>query len=177
MKKSMGLKPLVIILIIIIGLYVVAELLTLNERKLNRDLSDFDIEQVDLIKIIRPKNDVSIISRKSTESWETSYGKDQFQSQKTTINELLASISNLKSEDIATSEKAKWGDYDVADSSAIFISVESNKSTIYKLLIGKTKNNSSGKTTTFVRLPGEETVYVINGDLKAKFSPEMDAFH
>ncbi len=187
MFKSLGMKPLIIILIAFVGLYIVAEILSATDRNFRSELTEFDNEQVDQIRIIHPNADYAIELIKSGNEWKVVAGSHNYLADGNTIKNILGSISNLKTERVAATKKEKWGNFDVTDSTAVFIKVEANGEIVCKLLVGKmdfkqipSKNQYQQqpqiKTTSFVRIPGDDAVYAVDAYLKPIFSNDINRY-
>ncbi len=113
--------------------------------------------------------------------WQLIKGENKAEADSGSIGRMIQTLSNLRAKRMASRKKEKWSEYKV-DSSATHVSAFYGSSKQVELHIGTlgfNQNPNGGgmnqgiEPYTFVRLEGEDDVYVVDGFLSATFSPSF----
>jgi hypothetical protein len=190
MYRKFDLKKLLLILVILVA--IVAIVLVADSKKGNRSFraSMFESDTAKVTRIVlQPKSDVENIVdiRREKDGWKVGSGNSSFAADAMMVNDLLGSLTQLKTLRVAGNDKSKWNDFEVTDSTAMKVKVYTGRKLKSGLYIGrfnyqqpKNRNpydyNQRGTMSTYVRLDGEKTVYLVEGFLAMTFNRSVNDF-
>ncbi len=160
-----------------------------GERSFRAKMIDEDTSGITRI-IIDPRSEkASLIelSRKK-DGWNVSSGKETYSADQMMIANILAILADMKPQRVVARNKSAWSEYDVTDSAATKIKVYAGKKRSSELYIGRfnyqqPKNQQQsyygqqrGTLSTYVRLAGDNEVYVVEGFLGMSFNRTVSDF-
>jgi hypothetical protein len=187
----MNLKKLSFIFIFL--LVMVALVLLVDQKKgkktFRTDLFDADTAEITAI-IIHPKADQSkpLTLVKDGKEWTVKEGEKAFSADPGMVKEMLRTLNDMKATRVAATEKTRWKEFEVDDSTSTGILVKKGKKTVSTLYLGKfsyqmPKNtnpydyyNRQPKISTYVRVGNEKFVYVTEGFLTMVFNRNLNDF-
>jgi Domain of unknown function (DUF4340) len=154
-----------------------------GKRTFRTDLFEADTADVTAI-IIRTKadRDNPITLEKMKSGWQLKSKNRQFNAEEGIVQEILRTLNDLQATRVAATDKSKWKEFEVDDSSATKILVKKDKKLVSTLYLGKfsyqvPKNsnpydyyNQQPKISTYVRVGDEKQVYVVEGFLSMLFN-------
>ena len=190
LNKYLNTKTLVILLVIVLGIYFLAGMFENDDRTFRSDLVSVDTAKITKI-VITPKIGGSdeITFTKTGSDWDLKSAGKSYKSDKNTIKNILTKLSVLRPERVAATEKSKWKKYEVTDSTCTKVTLYSGDKAESKIYVGKfsytqppkvqgmpQQQQGQGKMSTYVRLAGEDEVYVVDGFLKMDIQPKVDAY-
>jgi hypothetical protein len=191
MFKKMTLGKLSLLFLFL--LVLVALVVYLDQRKgkktFRTDLFEADTAKVSAL-IIYPRadrdNPIEIIKDKS--GWELKITDKKYSADAGAVKEMLCDLNDLRATRVAATDKSKWKEYEVDDTSATRVVVKAGRKIVSTLFIGKfsyrmPKNvnpydyyNQQAKISTYVRVDDEKHVYVVEGFLGMVFNRNANDF-
>ena len=190
LNKFLNTKTLVILLVIVLAIYFLAGMFENDERTFRSDLVSVDTAKITKI-VITPQigGGDEITFTKTGSDWELKSAGKSYKSDKNTIKNILTKLSILRPERVAAIEKSKWKEYEVTDSTSTRVTLYSGDKAESEIYVGKfsytqppkvqgmpQQQQGQGKMSTYVRLAGEDEVYVVDGFLKMDIQPKVDAY-
>ncbi len=189
MSKKLNIKSLLIVFVVLLAIVVLVAVRDSKkgDRSFKVNLIPLDSASITAITIY-PKSDKNTIElKKSGNTWELETKNKSYTAELNTIKEMLSTLTNLKAERVAATDKSKWGTFEVNDTSATRVVLNNGKRSGADLFIGKftyqqPKNPSpynygqQGTMTSYVRLAGDKNVYAVNGFLSMMFNRTADNF-
>ena len=189
LNKFLNTKTLVILLVIVVGIYLLAGMFENDDRTFRSDLVSVDTAKITKI-VITPKIEGGdeITFTKTGSDWDLKSAGKSYKSDKNTIKNILTKLSILRPERVAATEKSKWKEYEVTDSTSTKVTLYSGDNVESEIYVGKfsytqppkvegmPQQQGQGKMSTYVRLAGEDEVYVVDGFLKMDIQPKVDAY-
>lgn len=171
MFKKLNFRTLLLIFGGLLVLVMVMQLLkhSRGERNFKEKLLDIDTAKVSAI-ILMPrheKNEIRII--RNGNKWEFKVKDKTYQAEKSTIEDMLRTLTSIKPERIAATEKSEWTKFEVTDTAPVRVKVEQKGEIAADFLVGKFAY-SQYRQSTYVRLFGENDVYSIDGFLAMVFN-------
>jgi hypothetical protein len=191
MYKKITMKKLFFVFIFLLILVVLV--LYIDQKKGKRtfrtDLFEADTAKVTAIIIhTKAAHDKPLTLLKGEEDWLLNSDDREFSADKGMVNEMLRTLNDLKATRVAATDKAKWKEFEVDDSSSTKILVKKGKKIVSTLYIGKftyamPKNvnpydyyNQQAKISTFVRIGDEKYIYAVEGFLSMIFNRNVNDF-
>jgi len=189
LNKFLNTKTLVILLVIVVGIYLLAGMFENDDRTFRSDLVSVDTAKITKI-VITPKIEGGdeITFTKTGSDWDLKSAGKSYKSDNNTIKNILTKLSILRPERVAATEKSKWKEYEVTDSTSTKVTLYSGDNVESEIYVGKfsytqppkvegmPQQQGQGKMSTYVRLAGEDEVYVVDGFLKMDIQPKVDAY-
>jgi hypothetical protein len=189
LNKFLNTKTLVILLVIVLGIYFLAGMFENDDRTFKSELVSVDTAKITKI-IITPKigGGDEITFTKTGSEWDLKSAGKSYKSSKSSINNILAKLSMLRPERVAATENTKWKEFEVTDSTSTRVTLYSGDKVASEIYVGKfsytqppqvqgmPQQQNQGKMSTYVRLAGEDEVYVVDGFLKMEIQPKVDAY-
>ncbi|NOX46129.1 MAG: DUF4340 domain-containing protein [Chlorobi bacterium] len=189
LNKFLNTKTLVVLLVIVLGIYFLTGMFENDDRTFKSDLVSVDTAEITKI-VISPKigGGDEIIFTKTGSDWDLKSAGKSYKSDKSTIKNILVKLSILRPERVAATDKSKWKDYEVTDSTSTKVTLYSGDKVESEIYVGKfsytqppktqgmPQQRGQGKMSTYVRLAGEDEVYVVDGFLKMDIQPKVDAY-
>lgn len=180
-------------------LYIIAGLLILfgivkwyqknrAEHTLKSELVKLDTARVNEIDIFPlSENREEIKFYKEGNEWKIKKGNIIAEPDPSVVKNLLTTLNDMKVKNLVATDRKKWKDYNVTDTSATRVKVIENKRVKLNLLIGRfsyQQNQSpyamyggGGVTgTTYVRKENENEVYGVDGFLVFTFNQQFNNF-
>lgn len=191
MYKKKTIRKLAVFFVILLAL-VVAVLLVDQKRGKSTFRTDlFEADTADVTAIIirtRTDRDNPVILEKKKSGWKLKSGDRQFNAEPAMVQEMLRTLHDLKATRVAATDKTKWKEFEVDDSSAVRITVKKDKKLVSTLYLGKfsyqmPKNanpydyyNQQPKISTYVKVGDEKQVYVAEGFLSMIFNRSFNDY-
>ncbi len=189
LNKFLNTKTLIILLAIVLGIYFLTGMFENEDRTFRSELVSVDTAEITKI-IITPKigGGDEITFTKTGYEWNLQSAGKSYKSEKASINNILIKLSNLRPERVAATENSKWKEFEVTDSTSTRVALFAGDKAQSEIYIGKfsytpppqgqgmNQQQSQGKMSTYVRLAGEDEVYVVDGFLKMDIQPNVDAY-
>ena len=190
MSKKINIKSLLIVFAVLLVIVVLVAIRDSKkgDRSFKVDLIPLDSAQVTAITIYpRSYKDNTIKLQKENGIWRLLKGDKSYTAEKNTVKEILNTLTHLKAERVAATDKEKWATFEVNDTSATRVTLGTGRKTGADLYIGKFSYqqppNSNpynygqqGKMTTYVRLAGDKNVYAVDGFLSMMFNRKTNDF-
>ncbi len=189
LNKFLNTKTLLILLVIVLGIYFLAGMFENEDRTFRSDLVSVDTAEITKI-VITPKigGGDEITFTKTGPEWNLQSAGKSYKSDKSTINNILIKLSLLRPERVAATEESKWREFEVTDSTSTRVALFAGDKIESEIYVGKfsytqppktqgmPQQQAQGKMSTYVRLAGEDEVYVVDGFLKMDIQPKVDAY-
>ncbi|MBN2275352.1 MAG: DUF4340 domain-containing protein [Bacteroidales bacterium] len=187
----MNIKKLSFIFIFL--LVLVALVLLIDQKKgkktFRTDLFNADTAEITAI-VIYPGADQSkpLTLLKNGKDWIVKEDEKAFSADPGMVKEMLRTLNDMKATRVAATEKARWKEFEVDDSTSTRILVKKGKKTVSALYLGKfsyqmPKNtnpydyyNRQPEISTYVRVGDEKFVYVTKGFLTMVFNRSLNDF-
>ncbi len=190
MYKKLNIKTLAVVLIILLAAVIAVYLSDAKkgERSFRSKMIDADTSRITSI-VIYPKAvmEDAIELEKTSDGWRVISGNNMYPADEMMIKNMLTVLAGLKPQRLAATEKSRWGEYDVTDSSATRVKLYTGKKLATQLYVGRfnyqpPKNQNpynygqQGTMSTFVRLADEKSVYSVEGFLGMTFGRSVNDF-
>lgn len=193
MFKKLNIKILIIILIVLVAIYFLADIFGNRERSFRSQIVEVDTARVTDIYINIPKEnaEISLSRTGGSTDWSVMSGGQKFPADASVVKGILGQFADLKPERVAANSKAKWGQYEVSDSAGTRVKLNDGKKELVDIYIGKFSytqppqqpgqqqnpyQQQRGKMTSFVRLTDEEKVYAVEGFMKMSFQKDINSY-
>jgi len=168
------------ILLGLVAVFVVTRLTRVrkSEQTLRTELVEIDTSRVTSILLYpRAEQGKELEFSRSGSAWDVSMEGTTAPANRDQVRNILAELRNLKIEQLVARSSDSWNDYQVNDSLGTRIVVREGKNTTMDLVVGRfhyqpapqqgynmyQQNRGTGKT--YIRLTGEEEVYLADGFL------------
>jgi len=191
MYKKKTIRKLAVFFVVLLALVVTVLLVDQKKgkRTFRTDLFEADTADVTAI-IIRTKadRDNPVILERKKSGWQLKSGDRLFNAEPVMVQEILRALNDLKATRVAATDKAKWKEFEVDDSSATKIMVKKDKKLVSTLYLGKfsyqiPKNanpydyyNQQPKISTYVKVGDDKQVYVAEGFLSMIFNRSINDY-
>lgn len=191
MYKKKTNQKLAVFFFILLAMVVVVLLVDQKKGKRTFRTDLFEADTADVTAIIirsRADRDNPVILEKKKSGWQLKSGDRQFNAEPFMVQEMLRALHDLKASRVAATDKAKWKEFEVDDSSATKIEVKKDKKLVSTLYLGKfsyqmPKNanpydyyNQQPKISTYVKVGDEKQVYVAEGFLSMIFNRSINDY-
>jgi hypothetical protein len=191
MYKKKTIRKLAVFFVILLALVVAVLLMDQKKGKSTFRTDLFETDTADVTAIIirtRADRDNPVILEKKKSGWQLKSGDRQFNAEPAMVQEMLRTLNDLKAIRVAATDKAKWKEFEVDDSSAVKITVKKDKKLLSTLYMGKfsyqmPKNanpydyyNQQPKISTYVKVGDEKQVYVAEGFLSMIFNRSFNDY-
>jgi hypothetical protein len=192
MYKKGNIKILLVILVLLAAVFALIKIQESKqgERTFRSHIVDADTSNVTAIVIKQPKKNKKLELYQSNGQWKVKQGTEEYAAYPSTLNRLLSTLDGLKTESVAAMSKDSWNDYEVTDSVATKVIVKTNNNETQEFLIGKfnfkqpknqqpmhyLRGSNRGTMQTYIRLAGENEVYIVEGYLKMIFRTNVDNY-
>lgn len=183
-------KPgvLMIVLIVLLAAYFLVRHFSSGDRTFRDKVLEFDPESVTEVFITIPGQPEQTHLRLDGREWMVLIRDRAYRADTTSILSMINQLSDLATKRYAGKGKDIWEKYELTDSAAVSIGMMAGKKELAGLMIGKfdysqasgqssnPMRQQQGEMSTYVRLPGEKDVYVVDGFLKMTIGRTGDAF-
>jgi hypothetical protein len=192
MFKKLNLKVLIVLLVILGAIFAITEFTGDKERSFSRVLVAVDTAKVEQIHIQIPKDESEIILNRTGESdWQVTSEGNTYPADPSIVRSILAQFDEIKPERIAATSKDRWEEYEVSESAAIRVTLNSGSRDLADVYFGKFSfsqppqaqqqmqqqmQQQQGNMTSFVRKAGEEQVYAVEGFLRMTYQSGVNAY-
>jgi hypothetical protein len=184
--KNLGILFVFLLIIVVLVIFIDQRR---GKRTFRTELFDADTSKVTEI-IIRPKSDTEnpLQLLKSNSGWVLKSNKKEFEADPGMVNEILRTLKDMRASRIAATDKSKWRNFEVTDSSATRVTVKKGGKTVSTLYIGKfsyqmPKNTNpysyygqQAKISTYVRIGSKDNVYAVEGFLTMLFNRNINDY-
>jgi len=187
MFRKIDTKTLIIIFIVLFSVVLVVQWWDRHkgERTFKSELLTLDSAKVTAIYVY-PKNAKTgaITLSKISNGWTVTNQAKTFSGDVEFISSMLKDLSHLKSMRVAATDKSKWKEFELTDSAATRVKIEVDKKIEGDLYVGKFSYQQSqnpyqqrgGSVSTYVRVAGDDNVYVVDGFLSMMFNREVSSY-
>jgi len=179
---------LVGILVVLAIAYAINYFSDKNDRSFKDTITDFDANLVTYVKIHTPSQMQTVELQKQENDWRVIDGSNSYPADTLGIQNLVHSLSGLKTKRFAGKSRAFWPKYEVTDSLSTQVTLKSDSKVVLKILLGKfdykmpqnqnpqAMQRQQADVSSYVRLDGENEVYAVDGFLKMSFNREAMSF-
>jgi hypothetical protein len=190
MFKKINNKILLLIFVVLAALvvYMLIDDNKKGERTFKSELFIVDSAKVDKITIYpKGKNKSEINLIKTGKSWEIKNNNKTFPADTMVIQNILQTLSNVKTIRVAGTDKSTWKEFEITDTSATRVVVEQDKEITADFRYGKISysqnrqsqyygGNRNVSVNSYIRLAGDDKVYVVDGFFPMVFSNQVSQF-
>lgn len=156
-----------------------------SKSSFSSDLPGFDSAAVTTI-LITPKSEkgAEVIFSKTDTIWSVSKGNISATPRQGIAESMISELKGMKVLKVASRKKEKWNEYEVGDSAASHVILKSGDQTLFDIFIGKfdfERTQMGGgqfgqggiSGSTYIRLGGEDVIYVVEGFISFTFNSEF----
>ncbi|MEM6723119.1 MAG: DUF4340 domain-containing protein, partial [Bacteroidota bacterium] len=149
-----------------------------SKSKYKTVITAVDSSQITKIEIICKKENREMITLERTaDSWIGRKGNIESLVDHASINSLIDQIDQINVKRVASVNADRWTDFELSDSTANVVRAYAGDQKIIHLLVGNfTFQQQPQSVTTFVREPGDETVYGIEGLLSMNMDRNFQSY-
>lgn len=191
MFHKLNIKTLIIILIVLAAVYLIIDMMGDKERSFRSEIIEIDTASITSVLITIPKEQVEItLSRTGTSSdWVVVSEGNKYPADISVVKNILAQLNDIKAERIAATNKDKWDQFEVSDSTGTRVILKEGKKEVADIYVGKFSytqppqgaqqnqyQQQRGKMTSFVRLSDEKEVYAVDGFLKMSYQNDVNSY-
>lgn len=189
MFKRLNTKVLIVSVVVLAILFAVSEFAGKKERSFRSVLIEADTSLIQKIQLRFPEsNDIQLLREHN--GWKVSgNGGTSYTTDPQVMQSILGQLVMMKPDRIAANSSEKWKSLQVDDSAAVRVDVyQSKNEPIASLFLGtiSMSQQTGGQQQmmrqqqpdikTFVRVKGDDRVYMVNGFLKMAYQPEISAY-
>lgn len=190
LSKYLNTKTLIVLLIILVGVFLWIKLTEKEDRTFKNQLVEIDTAKVSEIKIL-PKlgsDDKEIVFTRTGSEWKLESDGKFYRPDEAAVRNILTELLRMRTERVAGTNKSKWKELEVTDSTASRIQVLENSKILADIYLGKfsysqapqqdprMQQRQQARMFTNIRLAGDETVYVVEGFIKMNIQPKVDSY-
>ena len=179
MFKKLNTKTLLALFGVLLVLVVILQLVKNHsgEGNFRSKIIETDTADITKITILPKKANDKVVLTKTGNSWDVVSQGKTYKADQNMIKNILGEIAKLQAERIAANDKSEWEKYQVSDTAALHVSIDSKGKSAENVIIGKfSYQQNPQKFTTYVRLVGEKEVYAVNGFLSMTFNRSANDF-
>lgn len=187
MFKKLNIKVLIIVLVVLAAIFALSEIRGNKDRSFSRVLVAVDTAKVTEIQIGIPMDNFEIrLVRNAEADWSVKSEENTFPADLNMVKSILGQFHEIKPERIAATSKDRWTEYEITDSAAIRVKVNSGSKNLADVYFGKfsytqppqgqMQQQQQGKMTTFVRQAGDQKVYAVEGFLRMTYQKDVNAY-
>ncbi len=191
MFHKLNIKTLIIILIILAAVVVVIDMMGDKERSFRSEIIEVDTAGITSVLITIPKDQVEIILSRTdgSSNWVVMSEGNKYPADMNVVRNILSQLNDIKAERVAATNKEKWDQFEVSDSTGTRVILKDGKKKVADLYIGKFSyaqppqgaqqnpyQQQRGKMTSFVRLEDEKEVYAVDGFLKMSYQNDVNSY-
>lgn len=193
MFKKLNLKVLLALLVILGAIFAISEFTGDKERSFSRVLVAVDTAKVEQVRIQMPEGESEIILNRTGESdWQVTAEDNTYPADQSVVRSILAQFAEIKPERIAATSKDRWEEYEVSESTAIRVKLNSGNKNLADVYFGKfsfsqppqaqqqmqqqMQQQQQGTMTSFVRKAGEDQVYAVEGFLRTTYQSDVNSY-
>jgi hypothetical protein len=159
-----------------------------GERNFSSDL--FKPDTADLVQVNIVNNQQSgqsYLLEKVNDRWQIVKEGETYRADDAAVSAILTALQDLKPKRVAATDRSRWENYEVTDSTAIRVDAETKQGKRFSVYIGKfsyqqpkgqnpyaMQGGPSGTMTSYIRPGNEEIVYAVDGFLRMTFGRSVD---
>lgn len=159
-------KTLLIVFVALLILYGLNRLISgRGDSNFNSELIKIDTAAVSTIHVlIKQPEEADITLKREGANWIVSNGQLSVKAQQTAVDELLAAISLVKTNQIAATSAGSWTEYGVDEEHGTLVEVFSDDKKLESFVVGRLSFNPQTQSAlSYLRIEGENEVYAIDG--------------
>jgi hypothetical protein len=188
MFKKLNFRILVIIFVLLLAIVLISkyidsrkgertfkkELITLKTNDVTAIIYNPDPKSPDEVKIVKEGNE-----------WKVYSGNKGYKADSSLVSGMINSLISLQPERVAATDKSKWKEFQVEDTSSTHVKVMKGDEVLASLIVGKFSytpqpsqnpyQKQQGKMTSYVRVADDDEVYAVDGFLKFAFQKNVNA--
>ena len=176
---------LLIIFLVLAGLFVVSRYLKNRkyERTLKTDLVQVDTSGIDQILLYpRAENQQEIQFVRKGDNWSVTKGSITAEAGNYSVQNIFSDLISVKAEQLVARNRERWSEFHVDDSLGTRVILKEGNKTKLDIMIGRFNyqpapggytggyGQNQGRGLTYVRLSGEDEVYMVEGFLSMSFN-------
>ena len=168
------LAALFVILLVIAGFMKFSESSS-SSHELLTNVITVDSAKVNRIVISVP-NKRDVVLKKKGAKWEVQKGNgESYQADKSSIQEIISTMSSLKPEAIVSHNPKQFTRYEV-DSTGTKVNFQNGNNQLASIILGRFQMSGQRNVNTYVRPANQNTVFLVNGFLTRSFNRPLDAW-
>ncbi len=190
MFKKLNVKVLIIVLVVLAAIYAISEYTGNKDRSFSRVLFAVDTASVNeiLIRIPADKTDIKLV-RNAVADWSVESDGNRFAADYSVVKSILSQFGEMKPERIAAASRERWNDFEITDSAAIQVKLNSGNKNLAEVYFGKFSytqppqgqgqmqmQQQQGRMTTFVRKAKDDKVYAVEGFLRMTYQKDVNSY-
>ncbi len=189
MTKKLNNKTLLYIFIALLALFFIVKWYqkTRAEKTLNTELVSIDTSKVSEILLYpTAENRKEIKFFKENNVWKVKKDNVVAECEESTVKNLLQTLQELKAKSLVSTDKEKWKDYNVTDTTATRVKVKEKNKVVADLMIGRFSYQPAAQSygmygggvtgSTFVRKYNDKEVYAVEGFIVFTFNQSFNSF-
>nr|NQU91239.1 DUF4340 domain-containing protein [Bacteroidota bacterium] len=191
MFKKLNVKTLIIILIVLVAIYYIADMIGDKERSFRSEVVSVDTANVTAINIsiLKDNAEIKLVKTNDGSGWEVVAEGNKYNADNNVVKTILGQLTDLKPERVAATVEKKWAEYEVSDSTSVRVVLLDGKKELVDIYIGKFSytqppqsaaqnqyQQQRGKMTSFVRVANEDEVYAVEGFLKMSYQKDVNSY-
>lgn len=175
MKKGQILIALsVLVVLLILALLLYKSPYDAKREKPNVAVPTMTADTISSIEITNPPADAAknVTLTKQGDAWMVT-APQKFKADPNIVKSTVDKLAEFEVTGIRSKKAAKHDLFEVTDEKGINVKVNTNDGKTFTFILGK---NSKDFRNSFIRLPGDDNVYVIKGAIKSYISRELSAW-
>lgn len=175
----MNVKSLSIVLVVLLAIVLITQINSKKgDRTFKKQLFDIDTTKITSLSLFPKINNFSEIQfvRKAN-SWVIIKENKEYNVNIFSIENMIRQINNLVPLRLAGNSKDKWVNFELSDSLATRIVINSEKKSLGELYVGKFGYNpQTQQGSSYVRINKDKEVYAVSGFLQSLFDQDVNNF-
>lgn len=149
-----------------------------GESTLRAYLIDVDTSEISGMYLYPTANDFKEIKFfKEGNNWKIDNDGSIIMADNNTLKSMMVELGGLRVVRLASNNKDKWAKYEVTDSLGTKVKIESDGKIVSTIILGKFDYNQETRVASnYVRIEGEDRVYVANGYASMSFNRDLASF-
>lgn len=193
LSKFLNTKTLIILLAVLGVILLIVTFTKKEDRTFKSEMVSIDTSIVTKM-VIQPKlSDAGkeVTFTKTGAEWKLESNGKSYKPDQTSIKNILSELVRMKSERVAATDKSKWKEFEVTDSTATRIMLYNNNKLLSDLYVGKFnyiqppqgqaqqnpgQQQPKGRMSTYVRPADDKEVYVVDGFIKMSIQANVNTY-
>jgi hypothetical protein len=186
MFKKLNFKVLIVLFVALLVAVFISRYIESKkgERSFKHELVTISIDEVSgIVYWPDPGTSKEIRIIKNNDRWAINENNNIFNANIMAVDNLISTLASLTPERVAATDKARWNEFQVGDSTGIRVQLLDGSRVLSDLMIGKFSykpqqganpyQQQQGKMTSYVRLTDDDVVYAVDGFLKMAFQSDI----
>ncbi|MFO8129316.1 MAG: DUF4340 domain-containing protein [Bacteroidales bacterium] len=189
MFKKLSTRILLIVLVVLAAIVIIIRLTDKEDRTFRSKVLEYDPEAITAMEINEPdRKGIIRVESGDGETWKVNHRDREYLGDRDAIRNLIFMLNDLQTQRVAGTREDVWGEYQVADTNGILVTLYEDGQKTGEIMVGKFTYKMSDQPqqmpgqqqnatmTSYVRPVEEDNVYAVNGILRMSFTGGPEYF-